>query len=215
LERVTPRGIERFLERNPDLSLLRMLAKEFWERLGWAERDDRSALTRDVRKARGSLKKLDVGGDPVNRRQALGAMLLIGAEGPLSTAFAVATTRNSQEIEPAKNEKKVKTLFERDLPELPGEGLEVTLVEVDYGVDGSSIPHKHPGAVFGYVLQGSIQIQVEGEPLVTYSAGDVFYEPAGRKHIVGRNAKPDQVAKLLAFHIGKKGDPLTIPAKDG
>jgi quercetin dioxygenase-like cupin family protein len=50
--------------------------------------------------------------------------------------------------------------------------------------------------------------------LVTYSTGQVFYEPAGRKHIVGRNAKPDQVAKLLAFHVGKKGEPLTIPAVD-
>lgn len=91
-------------------------------------------------------------------------MLLIGAEGPLSKAFAVATTRHVQEAEAANNEKRVKTLFERALPEIHGEDLEVTLVEVDYGVGASSMPHRHPGAVFGYVLQGSIQIQVEGEP---------------------------------------------------
>lgn len=124
-------SLERFLERNPDLSFV-----------------------------------------------AYAASHLVGAEEPLSKAFVVATTRHIQEAEAANNKKRLKILFERALPEIHGEDLEVTLVEVDYGVGASSMPHRHPGAV----------------------------------HIVGRNAKPDQVARLLAFHVGKQGKPLTIPA---
>jgi quercetin dioxygenase-like cupin family protein len=97
---------------------------------------------------------------------------------------------------------------------LPGKGDdEATMVTVEYAPSARSDPHRHPGPVFGYILEGSIEFQVEGSPLTTYKQGQVFYEPPGQIHLVSRNASATQPAKLLAFLIAKKGEPVRLPAK--
>ena len=46
--------------------------------------------------------------------------------------------------------------------------VKTTLVEVNYGPGEASPPHSHPCAVIGYVVEGAIRTQVEGEPEHTY-----------------------------------------------
>ncbi|MGH9343135.1 MAG: cupin domain-containing protein [Terriglobia bacterium] len=97
---------------------------------------------------------------------------------------------------------------------LPGTGeKEGTIVTVSYAPGASSKPHRHPGPVFAYILEGAVVSQVEPGPPITYEQGQAFYEPPMHVHRISRNASQTRPAKLLAFQITKKGQPLTLPAE--
>ncbi len=42
--------------------------------------------------------------------------------------------------------------------------------------------HRHPGEEIVYVLEGSLEYQLESQPPVTLKAGDVLFIPAGTIH---------------------------------
>ncbi len=69
--------------------------------------------------------------------------------------------------------------------------------------------HTHPGEEFGYVLEGTITLEVQGKPAVTKKAGEGFIIPAGTVH----NAKNASAAgaKVLATYIVEKGKPVATP----
>jgi quercetin dioxygenase-like cupin family protein len=71
--------------------------------------------------------------------------------------------------------------------------------------------HVHPGEEFGYVIEGEVELSVEGRSPVTLQKGDVFFIPAGAPHD-GRN--PGTVkAAILSVFIAEQGKPLATPAK--
>ncbi len=55
------------------------------------------------------------------------------------------------------------------------EGLEATFVEVIFEPGQSSKPHKHPGFVLGYVLEGKFRFAVKGGKEQILGPGEVFY----------------------------------------
>lgn len=73
--------------------------------------------------------------------------------------------------------------------------------------------HKHPGPVFAYVLEGSVENQVDPEGPKTYHTGDYWYEPAMHAHRSMRNLSDTQPARVLVFEVTPKSKPLVIPAK--
>jgi quercetin dioxygenase-like cupin family protein len=104
--------------------------------------------------------------------------------------------------------------FSHAIPNIPGKSL-IALV-VTYPPGGASTPHHHAKSAFiyGYVLSGVIQSQVEGEPAKTLTAGESFYEPPGAHHVVSRNMSATQPAKLLAVFVVDTDDtPLTTADK--
>ena len=86
----------------------------------------------------------------------------------------------------------------------PGREMVQVRVEVDPGV---ALPvHTHPGEEIVYVLEGSIEYQIDGKSLTTLKPGDVLFIPAGAVHSaknVGRGT-----AAELATYIVEKGKPL-------
>jgi quercetin dioxygenase-like cupin family protein len=88
---------------------------------------------------------------------------------------------------------------------------EANLVRVDYPPGAASKPHRHPGPVLGYVLSGAIEFQVEGEPKRTLHAGNTFFEPAGKSHLISRNASTTEPASLIAYLLGPEDKPITTP----
>lgn len=87
-------------------------------------------------------------------------------------------------------------------------GREVIQNRVDIGPEAPAIKHKHPGEEIIYVLEGSLEYQVEGEPPTTLNAGDVLFVPAETIHAV-RNVGSDNAAEL-ATYIVEKGKPLLV-----
>jgi quercetin dioxygenase-like cupin family protein len=68
------------------------------------------------------------------------------------------------------------------------------------------VEHTHPGEEVIYVLEGSLEYQVEGQPPTTVKAGDVLFVPAGAVHAV-RNVGGGNAAEL-ATYVVEKGKPI-------
>jgi quercetin dioxygenase-like cupin family protein len=71
--------------------------------------------------------------------------------------------------------------------------------------------HTHPGEELGYVLEGELLLEIDGQPPRTVKAGESFFVPAGLVHD-GRNTGSG-TAKVLATYIVEKGKPVATPAK--
>jgi quercetin dioxygenase-like cupin family protein len=103
----------------------------------------------------------------------------------------------------------VTELLRHALPDAPGH--EVVMVTVEYAPGASSTAHRHPGSTFAYVLEGSIESQVEPGQPQTYTKGQTWYELPRHTHRISRNASSIEPAKLLAFLVMKKGQPVVLP----
>jgi quercetin dioxygenase-like cupin family protein len=95
--------------------------------------------------------------------------------------------------------------------EIPGAGLEgvTTVAEIPPGA--TSARHSHPGEDFGYLVEGTIVLYVDGKPPLTLKAGDVFFTARGQIH----NAKNigTTVARAVDTYVIDKGKPGIIPAQ--
>ena len=100
-------------------------------------------------------------------------------------------------------------LLTQPLPDLPGREVRITLL--DRGPGNSSPPHHHPGHyTFGYVVEGTYELGVNGQPTRMLKAGDVFYEPPGAIHSVSRNASGDKPLKIVVFMVADQKNPSTV-----
>ena len=82
---------------------------------------------------------------------------------------------------------------------------------VDIGPGVESGRHMHPGEEFGYVLEGALQLEIEGRAPQTFRTGDVFFIPAGVVHN-GRNTGSVKTT-LIGTYVVESGKPLSAPAK--
>jgi quercetin dioxygenase-like cupin family protein len=101
----------------------------------------------------------------------------------------------------ARHEEKqsVKPLAAQDIIEkLDGKDAKVTFVEVTLEPGQASAPHRHPGPVFGYVLEGEYEWAVDDKPAKTLKVGETFYEPTGCLHRVSKNPAPKGKTRVLA-----------------
>jgi len=98
------------------------------------------------------------------------------------------------------------------LPELP-ENQEMLVLEVNLEPGEGSPPHRHSAHVFVYVLEGKVNMQVDGEEMVTLSPGEVFYENPDNIHMVSQNASDTETAKFLVHLIRTVGTPVSVPVE--
>ncbi len=90
-------------------------------------------------------------------------------------------------------------------------GREVVQVRVDFPPGVAAARHSHPGEELVYVIEGLLEYQLDGRPLVTLKVGDVLFIPAGKPHAV-RNVGTGNAAEL-ATYIVEKGKPLVAPGQ--
>jgi quercetin dioxygenase-like cupin family protein len=90
-------------------------------------------------------------------------------------------------------------------------GREVVQTRIDFDQGAVAPKHVHPGEEIIYVLEGSLEYQVEGQPPVTLHAGEVLFIPAGTIHSA-KNVGSGNGAEL-ATYIVDKGKPLVVPVK--
>ncbi|MGW4980671.1 cupin domain-containing protein [Streptomyces mirabilis] len=70
-------------------------------------------------------------------------------------------------------------------------------------------PHRHSGPCFGYVLEGAVRWELEGEPERVIKAGETFWEPGGEViHYQNGNASSDAPAKYIVFMMCAPGQPM-------
>ena len=90
-------------------------------------------------------------------------------------------------------------------------GREVIQVRVGIAPGMVAPNHTHPGEEIIYVLEGTLEYEVEGTPPVTLKAGDVLFVPAGAIH-VAKNVGSSNAAEL-ATYVVEKGKPLLTLVK--
>jgi quercetin dioxygenase-like cupin family protein len=90
-------------------------------------------------------------------------------------------------------------------------GREAIQVRVEIAPGVAFPRHTHPGEEIIYVLEGSLEYEVEGKPPVTLKAGDVLFIPAATIH-AAKNVGSDTAAEL-ATYVVEKGKPLLTLVK--
>ena len=106
----------------------------------------------------------------------------------------------------------VKELFAIDLTDYPGK--EGRMIEVSYPPGARDMVHRHDAHAFVYVLEGQIVMQLKGQPAVTLTAGQTFYEGPTDVHVVGRNASNTEPARFVVVFLKAKGAPILTPVKE-
>jgi quercetin dioxygenase-like cupin family protein len=93
----------------------------------------------------------------------------------------------------------------------PGAHAMTQLVELP-PADSGPEPHRHSGPVFGYVLQGRILFELEGQAPTEIAAGEAFWEPGGDVvHYQMRNLDTASWSRFLAVCICAPGvDMITM-----
>jgi quercetin dioxygenase-like cupin family protein len=71
-------------------------------------------------------------------------------------------------------------------------------VEVTLKPGQAGKPHRHPGPVIGYLLEGEYQWAIDDKPARTFKAGQTFYEPTGCLHRVSKNPAAKGNTRVLA-----------------
>lgn len=85
-------------------------------------------------------------------------------------------------------------------------GKEAVQVTIDFAPGTAFGAHRHPGEEVIYVLEGTLEYQVEGQPTVTLKAGEVLFIPAGTVHSAKNTGHNN--ASELATYIVEIGKPI-------
>ena len=89
---------------------------------------------------------------------------------------------------------------------------ETVQARIDIAPGATANWHRHPGEEVIYVLEGTLEYQLEGGRPVILKPGEVLFVPAGVAH-KARNPGTTNGAEL-ATYIVEKGKPLVVPVTD-
>jgi quercetin dioxygenase-like cupin family protein len=107
------------------------------------------------------------------------------------------------------------TLAHERPPFIPGSAEVMTaMIEIPPGDPGTP-PHRHSGPVFGYLLEGEMIFELEGEPERVIRAGEAFWEPGGDViHYQAANNLPDAWTRFAVVMMGVPGEPMLTLVDD-
>lgn len=88
-------------------------------------------------------------------------------------------------------------------------GRHAVQARAEFGPGGEVGKHTHPGEEVSYVLEGTLQLEVAGQPPRTLKAGEAFSIPAGIVHAAKNVDKGS--TKVLATYIVENGKPVATP----
>jgi len=93
-------------------------------------------------------------------------------------------------------------------------GQEMRILTIDLAPGQASQPHRHNAHVFVYVIEGTVEMQVRGGPLMRLGPGETFYENPDDIHQVSRNASITETAKFVVHMLKKQGEPVTVQVEN-
>ena len=97
-----------------------------------------------------------------------------------------------------------RTELQHKASSIPGREIVQVLTEIPAGVESGW--HLHPGEEVGYILAGTVEMQIRGQPTLTLRAGDPFLMPPRTPH----NALDvgPETGRMLSTYIVEVGQPL-------
>ncbi|WP_030253984.1 cupin domain-containing protein [Streptomyces violens] len=108
------------------------------------------------------------------------------------------------------------TVLQEVTPPAIPEGAHVMTVQIEYPPgDPGTPPHRHPGPAFGYVLEGEMRFELEGEPERIVRAGETFWEPGGDViHYQDGNSRTDTRLRFLVTMLCVPDQPMLVLVDD-
>ena len=100
------------------------------------------------------------------------------------------------------------TVIQSVKPPLIPEGADAMTAIIEWGPgDTGAPPHRHPGGpCFGYVLEGEMLFELEGEAPRVIKAGEAFWEPGGDViHYSDGNNREDIPLRFLVTMLCQPG----------
>jgi quercetin dioxygenase-like cupin family protein len=127
----------------------------------------------------------------------------------MMAAALIIAGASAPNVAPAQQPGVTRTELQRQALSVPGR--EVIQVRVDLAPGVAFPEHSHPGEEIAYVIEGSLEYELEGRPPVTLEAGDTLFIPAGTVHSAKNVGSGDGAE--LATYIVEKGRPLVALAE--
>jgi quercetin dioxygenase-like cupin family protein len=100
-----------------------------------------------------------------------------------------------------------KILSQTDGP-MPGYVTIIVEAEIEAGVTVAR--HTHPGIESAYIIEGGLELPIEGQPTRALKPGDGFQVPPNTPHAGGKSG--DKKTKIAITYVLEKGKPLASPA---
>jgi quercetin dioxygenase-like cupin family protein len=101
-----------------------------------------------------------------------------------------------------------RTFIQQEDISMPGREARIAQVEIAPG--SSAGRHTHPGEEISYVIEGVMEVEVEGRPVKVVKAGESFIIPMGAKH--NAHNKGTVPVKLVGVYLVEKGKPVATQA---
>jgi quercetin dioxygenase-like cupin family protein len=98
-----------------------------------------------------------------------------------------------------------RTEVQRVTSSVPGREFVQVLTEIPEGVESGW--HLHPGEEVGYIVAGTVELQVRDRPVRLLHAGDGFLVPPGVPHNA-RDVGPG-TGQMLSTYLVATGEPLS------
>jgi hypothetical protein len=97
-------------------------------------------------------------------------------------------------------------------PPMPDRSEAMTIVVTLPPGSTGSPPHRHSGPAFGYVLEGEMIFELEGDPERVVRAGETFWEPGGDLiHYQDGNNLADGQTRFVVTMFCVPGQPMLVP----
>jgi quercetin dioxygenase-like cupin family protein len=90
-------------------------------------------------------------------------------------------------------------------------GREAVVARVDLAPGATAGRHTHPGDEISYVMEGQLELRIDGQAPRVVKAGESFVIAAGLVHDAHNPGSAP--AKLVGVYVVEKGKPLATPAK--
>ncbi len=103
---------------------------------------------------------------------------------------------------------KAMTVIQSVTPPIIPQGADAMTAIIEWGPgDAGAPPHRHPGGpCFGYVLEGEMLFELEGEAPRVIKAGEAFWEPGGDViHYSDGNNRDDIPLRFLVTMLCRPG----------
>jgi quercetin dioxygenase-like cupin family protein len=97
-----------------------------------------------------------------------------------------------------------RTELQRSASSIPGRQIVQVLTEIPVGIESGW--HMHPGEEVGYILAGTVEMRIQGQPTLTLHAGDPFLMPPRTPHNA-LDLGPD-TGQMLSTYIVEVDQPL-------
>src|SRR5271166_540695 len=146
-------------------------------------------------------------------RNAKGSALMLTRRGFASCAICaatgfIATGAAAQGAPPAVTPGVTRKILSQMDGPMPGYVTISVEVEIEPGVFIAR--HTHPGIESGYLLEGGLDLPIQGQPTRTLKPGDGFQVPPETPHAGGKNG--DKKTRVATTYVVEKGKPLASPA---